>query len=134
MLLELMLAILAGIIVGTFTGILPGIHINLVALLLFILSPLLLQYTSPIVLCVFIVALAITHTFLDFVPGIFLGAPEETTALSVLPGHRMLLKGRGYEAVKLTTLGGYIGLILILVLAPLFILLLPSWYSMVLLD
>jgi len=129
MLFQILLAILLGILAGTFTGLAPGIHINLVALLLFISSSLLLQFFSPISLAVFIIAMATVHCFLDFVPSIFLGAPEEATALSVLPGHRLLLQGRGYEAVKLTVLGSYIGLILIIILAPIFVLFLPSLYS-----
>jgi len=129
MILEILLALILGVTAGTITGLVPGVHINLVALLLFISSSLLLQFFSPISLAVFIIAMATVHCFLDFVPSIFLGAPEEATALSVLPGHRLLMQGRGYEAVKLTVLGSYIGLILILILAPLFILFLPSLYS-----
>ena len=95
-----------------------GIHINLVALLLFISSGFLLQFTTAEVLVVFIISMAITHIFLDFIPSIFLGAPEESTALSVLPGHSMLLEGKGYEAVRLTTFGSYAGLIIMIIITP----------------
>jgi putative membrane protein len=111
------------------TGLAPGIHINLVALVLLIASPFLLQYTAPLVLAVFIVSMSITHCFLDFITGIFLGAPEESTALSVLPGHRLLLQGRGYEAVKLTTMGCYVGLILLILIVPLSVIFLPVIYN-----
>jgi putative membrane protein len=100
-----------------------------VAALLFISSASLLAFTSPIVLACFIVSMAVAHTFIDFIPSIFLGAPEESTALSVLPGHKLLLRGRGYEAVKLTTIGCYIGILLLLLLVPLFILFLPDVYE-----
>lgn len=36
-----------------------------------------------------------------------IGAPEEETALSVLPAHGLLLKGEGYKAVALAALGSY---------------------------
>jgi len=98
-------------------------------LVLLISSPFLLQYTVPLVLAVFIVSMSITHCFLDFITGIFLGAPEEATALSVLPGHKLLLEGKGYEAVKLTTLGCYIGLILLVLIVPLSVLFLPRIYN-----
>lgn len=129
MILEILIALFVGIIAGSITGLAPGIHINLVALVLLIASPFLLQYTAPLVLAVFIVSMSITHCFLDFITGIFLGAPEESTALSVLPGHRLLLQGRGYEAVKLTTLGCYLGLILLILIVPLSVIFLPVIYN-----
>jgi putative membrane protein len=73
--------------------------------------------------------MSITHTFIDFIPSIFLGAPDEETSLSVLPGHNFLLKGKGYEAIFLTVIGGIIGIIIILIFTPLFILFLPIVYS-----
>jgi len=55
----------------------------------------------------FIIAVSISHTFHDTIPTTFMGAPEEDTALSVLPAHSLLLEGRGYEAVVLSALGSY---------------------------
>jgi len=129
MLIELSIAIILGLLAGTFTGLIPGIHINLVAISLLAIAPLLLQYTSVFPLATFIVSMAITHTFLDFIPSIFLGAPEESTALGVLPGHRMLMKKRGYEAVKLSIIGSYFGLILMLFVIPIFLIFLSKVYS-----
>ncbi len=108
--IELLIAIVFGISIGTITGIIPGIHINLVVTLLIGFSASLLHYITPIVLCIFIIALAITHIFLDFIPSIFLGAPEESTTLSVLPGHRYILAGNGLMAVKLALIGSFFGL------------------------
>jgi len=107
-----------GAIIGTGTGLVPGLHVNNVALLIFIgqsaLSSVILLFfgwASPsagdimVLLSALILAIAVSHTFVSFVPSVFLGAPDEDTALSVLPGHRMLLRGRGYEAVLLTARG-----------------------------
>ena len=124
----ILLAFLAGIMAGCISGLLPGIHINLVAVLLLSLSAFFLAHFSPIALVVFIVAMAITHTFIDFIPSIFLGAPDEDSVLSVLPGHEMLNKGKAYEAVILTLYGSIFGIILILALAPIFIYTLPYIY------
>jgi putative membrane protein len=67
-----------------------------------------IQVTFIILLvCVMIIATSITHTFLDFIPSTFLGAPEDDTALSVLPAHSMLLEGKGYQAVFLSAVGSY---------------------------
>jgi len=73
--------------------------------------------------------MAITHSFLDFIPSIFLGAPEPGTALSVLPGHKLLLQGRAYEAIKLTVIGSLCGLLIAIALTPFFIITLQNIYS-----
>lgn len=128
MLLEIILALFAGIIAGSISGILPGIHINLVAVFLISVSAFFLKFTEPITLAVFIVSMSITHTFVDFLPSIFLGAPDEDTSLSVLPGHQLLLKGEGYLALIYTLFGGILALPIIIILIPIFIFLLPQAY------
>lgn len=126
MLFELLIALSIGIIFGTFTGLSPGIHINLVAAFLVSISSILLRFTEPIYLVVFIVAMGIAHTFIDFIPSIFLGAPEEDTALSILPAHQLLIEGRGYEAVKLSSYGSLFAIPVIIILLPIFIFLLQE--------
>ena len=129
MFLEFLIAALLGITAGIFTGLIPGIHINLVSLLVVSLSVYLLDIFSLPSLGVFIISMAITHTFLDILPAIFLGAPDADTALGVLPGHRLLLQGKGYEAVKLTVIGSLSSLVLALFLFPLFIIIVPNIYE-----
>src|SRR3989338_6733661 len=121
MILEIFLALFLGILCGIFTGLIPGIHVNLVAVLLVSFSAVLLTYTSPLVLAVFIISLAITHTFLDAIPSIYLGAPNEAQALNVLPCHRLLLKGLGHNAIMYTIIGALGSLLLSMILFPLFI-------------
>lgn len=121
----LLASVLLGGILGTTTGLIPGLHVNNVALLLVAVSPSLLVHgISPIYIVVIIIATSIAHTFLDFVPSIFLGAPEADTALAVLPGHRMLLEGRGVEAIRLSALGSAgsvtVALLLVVPLSMLF--------------
>lgn len=122
MIQEIFLALFLGILCGIITGLVPGIHVNLVSVLLVSFSAVLLTYTSPIVLAVFIISLAITHTFLDAIPSIYLGAPTDAQALNVLPGHRLLLKGLGHNAIVYTVIGAFGSLLLSLILFPLFIL------------
>ena len=130
MILEITIAVLIGIIGGIFSGLTPGIHTNLLATLLFSMSSFLLVYTSPLILSVLIVSMAITHTLLNVLPAVYLGAPDsEGKILSVLPGHRMLLQGRGYEAIKLTLLGSFLAIIIGILLTPLLLKFLPSLYS-----
>jgi len=122
------LALLLGILAGIITGLLPGIHINLVSAFLVASSAFLLAFLSPVSIIIFIVAMTITHTFLDFIPSVFLGAPDDDSVLAVLPGHEMLLKGKGHEAIILTLYGGIIGIILILIFTPFFIYIFPKIY------
>src|SRR3989338_10970310 len=120
MLLEIILALLIGTLAGIFTGLIPGIHINLVGAIIVSLSISLLSNIPAIYMGVFIVSMSITHVFIDFIPSIFLGAPEDGTELSVLPGHEMLKQGLGFQAVKLASLGCLYGiLIFVLMTLPL---------------
>ncbi len=120
-LIEVLLLLAAFIIVGTglgvFTGLTPGIHVNNVAIVLLSLSPFLAKllsdisglesWTALLLVSAAIVATSMAHTFLDFIPSTFLGAPEPETALSVLPAHGMLMKGEGYQAVYISALGSF---------------------------
>src|SRR3989338_6584145 len=116
MLFEIVLALAIGILFGTFTGLAPGIHINLVGVFLISLSSTIFLNINPIFLAVFIVSMAITHTFIDFIPSIFLGCPDTDTELSVLPGHELLKQGQGYQAIILTDYGSLAAIFMLLII------------------
>jgi len=128
LLIQIAIALLLGVLAGCITGLCPGLHVNMLAFFIVSSSAYLSRYVQPITLASFIVAISITHTFIDFIPSIFLGSPDEDTALSILPGHSLLLQGRGHEAVMHTLYGGILGLIVILIFTPIFIFLLPKVY------
>jgi putative membrane protein len=107
MFLETIAFVLLGTAVGIVLGMLPVMHINNVLPLILALS-----FVSPHSLAVFIASLSVTQIFVGYISSIFLGAPNEDTSLSVLPGHRLLLEGRGYEAIKLVAFGGICSLLL----------------------
>ena len=117
MLIEILIAICVGILAGTITGLLPGIHINLVGAILVGLTVTVFAGIPPIYLIIFIASMAIAHTFIDFIPSIFLGCPDTDTQLSVLPGHEMLKEGKGYEAVRLTSIGGIIAIFILIAIS-----------------
>ncbi|UCD03716.1 MAG: tripartite tricarboxylate transporter permease [Candidatus Woesearchaeota archaeon] len=114
---------------GIVTGLIPGVHVNLIAILLLSFVPYLSTYFTKIDLGVFLISMVIVHSFLDFIPSIFLGAPEGETALSVLPGHDFLLNGRGYDALKFTISGGIGASILSILFIPLLFVFLESAYN-----
>jgi len=117
MLIEILLFLFLGIAFGTLTGLIPGIHINLIGVFLITLAASFLSFLDPVYFVVFITAMAITHTFVDFIPSVFLGCPDTDTELSILPGHDLLKKGKGYEAITLTTYGSLAAIFILIVLA-----------------
>ncbi len=122
--IELLSWIFLGCIAGIFTGLLPGIHVNTISLLV-----LLFASENNLHLVLFIVALSVTHSFLDFIPSILLGAPSDDTFLSILPGHHYFLKGRGLYAIKLTALGGLFAGVFSIFLIPFYGLFLIKFFS-----
>jgi putative membrane protein len=125
MLIEIIIALLLGVTFGIITGLIPGIHINLISFLAISISSSLLVSINPIYFVVFITSMAITHTFVDFIPSTLLGCPDTDTELSILPAHDLLKKGRGYEAILLTCYGS---------LAAIFILILIAYPSIILIQ
>jgi len=106
-----------GVLLGLLTGLLPGLHVNNVALILLSLSSTIIAASSPlfaygissqfilVLICGLIISVSLAHAFHQNLPSTFVGAPNEETALSVLPAHRLLLRGEGYKAVELAVLG-----------------------------
>ncbi len=124
MFIELLLFTLIGIFLGIITGLTPGIHVNTISLLLLPFA-----FINPYLIAAAIISMSITHTFFDFVPSILLGAPDPDVALSVLPGHQMLLEGKGIEAIYLTIVGGIGSIFFAAVFLPLFLLSIPFLYA-----
>ena len=124
--LELLACALAGVGLGVVTGLIPGLHVNQ-------LTPFFVAIAAgssfvSLNLAALIVAMSITNVFISYIPSAFLGVPEEGTELSVLPAHRLLLEGRGYHAVRLTTLGCLGGLLLsATVLLPFLFVITPAY-------
>jgi putative membrane protein len=106
-----------GVLLGLLTGLLPGLHVNNVALILLSLSGTIITVSSPlfaygispqfilVLICGLIISVSLSHAFHQNLPSTFVGASNEETALSVLPAHRLLLRGEGYKAVSLAVLG-----------------------------
>ncbi len=134
-LLDLLLIItfcLLGVAIGLVTGLLPGLHVNNIALILLSLAGSIAALCSPlqayglsssfilILICGLMVSLSLSHAIHQYIPSTFVGAPNEETALSILPAHKLLLKGHGYKAISLAVLGS-IGamLVCLLLLLPL---------------
>jgi putative membrane protein len=109
---------MVGVLLGTLTGLIPGIHPNNIAFLILSFAPALIaglqfltsfvpQESILILVASIIISACIAHTFLSFIPAAFIGAPEGDTALCLLPAHRLLLEGRAYEATIVSVIGSF---------------------------
>jgi TctA family transporter len=130
-----------GSLLGMGSGLVPGMHVNTLALLLLAVSTPLLGVIAfsctgfglrpelaPLLLSVLIIAASVTHSFVDFLPSLFLGIPDESKVLSVLPAHRLLLAGQGGPALVCAATGSLIGATVALLLAiPLQLFMLSAW-------
>lgn len=119
------MATLAGAALGVFSGLTPGIHANTLASMLLVAYPTLQSMVSGLIpeddaavtVCACIMSASVVHSFVDFVPSVFIGAPDSEDAVSILPGHRMVLQGRGMAAVRSAAIGSLIGCSVAIVLA-----------------
>lgn len=125
LMIELVAACFIGILIGTITGMTPGIHVNTAGAIIFASSTFLLGFLSPEFLCVVMVSMSIAHALIEFVPSMLLGVPEEATATSVLPGHRMVLQGRSKEVIRIVCVGGFGAILVTILMLPIFAVVLP---------
>ncbi len=116
---------LIGAVAGTFTGLVPGIHVNTLASIMMISYPMLESAISdfadptwvPVLVSACIMSASVVHSFVDFIPSVFIGAPDPDDALSMLPGHRLLMNGQGMLAVRSAAVGSTIGAAFAILLA-----------------
>ena len=123
--IELVIACFIGILIGTVTGMIPGIHVNTAGAILFASSALLLSVLSAEFLCVMMVSMSVAHALIEFIPSMLLGVPQEGTATSILPGHRMVLQGRSKEVIRIVSVGGFGAIIVTIAMLPVFAIVLP---------
>lgn len=122
--LELLFAAL-GFLFGALSGLVPALHNNtLTEVLLSLHLPL-----EPHLIAIFIIAMAGARVVFEFVPSIFLFVPDENTVLSVLPGQRMLMEGKGLRALRVTACSALLSLALSVMLAPLALALFQGLYQ-----
>jgi putative membrane protein len=107
--------VLGGVVLGTASGLTPGLHANNFALALAAGAAGLPG--TPTQVAAAVLAAGVTHTFLDVVPALTLGVPDASMAASALPAHRLVLAGRGHEALRLSALGSGLAVLVALPLS-----------------
>ena len=109
----LMGSFFVGIFLGCMTGLIPGFHVNNVALIALSMSPIAVGAGIPLSsVAAIIVSMGTVHTFLNYIPSALIGAPDGDTALALLPGHRMLISGHAAQGVAYSARGSQLGLLL----------------------
>tara|TARA_Y100001970_G_scaffold69313_2_gene88416 strand:+ start:2340 stop:3995 length:1656 start_codon:yes stop_codon:yes gene_type:complete len=102
-----------GILLGCLTGLIPGFHVNNVALIALSLSPVAVGIGIPLdAVAGIIVACGTVHTFLNYIPSALVGAPDDNMALALLPGHRMLISGQAAQGVAYSARGSQMGMLM----------------------
>ncbi len=119
------IAVAAGILLGIFSGLVPGIHSNTVASVLSMLP------ISPEAFPYIIAAVLGAHLVFQFLPAIFLSIPDSSVVVSVLPGHRMALEGRGRQAITICAFSVMLAAVSSAILLPVSLVLLPALYSVI---
>ncbi|MCX8178504.1 MAG: tripartite tricarboxylate transporter permease [Candidatus Aenigmarchaeota archaeon] len=109
-----------GIFFGLLAGLLPGLHPNQIYFLVFGLLTLKPEYFA-----VFAGSLAISNIISSYIPMLFVSVPDPNNVANILPGHRMVLKGRGLEALKISVLSAVFALLSVLILLPFLMKIIP---------
>lgn len=104
-----------GVALGTCSGLVPGLHANNFALFLASVAPLLPG--PPLHVGMAMLAAGVVHTFLDVVPALAIGVPDADMAAAALPGHQLVLEGRGFETLRLSAMGSGLAVLLAIPLA-----------------
>lgn len=105
MLYSVLTGIVLGVSAGTMTGLLPGVHTNLVAVLF---GASMTGVVDAVAAAVFLLSMGVTHTVTSILPNVYLGVCEGADVVNVLPSHRLVGEGRGGDAVLANVFGGVV--------------------------
>lgn len=126
--LKVFLSTIAGTLLSALIGCLPAMHVYNVAMLYVIFASTIANTfigTDPYIIMPFMMGLIIGWAMLNTLPAVFLGAPDESAMLMVLPTQKYLMYGRGYEATMLSGVGALGGIACMLLISPLLPRMLP---------
>ena len=102
--------IIFGSSLGVLFGLIPGMHINLIAILL-----LNLNFESRTV-SLLILSIGVAQNFSESIQTTFFGTPTPQTAL--LPAQKMLKEGKGYLIIQKFVIGALFGTIIAILISP----------------
>ncbi|WP_048146499.1 tripartite tricarboxylate transporter permease [Pyrococcus abyssi] len=106
--------LIEGILLGTLTGLTPGLHVNSLS-----------RLSLPIPV---LFVMGLVHTFLDSIPSALFGVPDaDDTVPSLLPSHRMVIRGKFGELVRLSVSASMLAVMLSILAMPIYFLVAPLY-------
>lgn len=112
-LVAVVFVILLGCMIGTVTGLLPGLHVNTVAPMVLGVTLLLPAFVSGLgpgmLAALLLFSVALTHTILNVIPTLAAPIPDGDETLILLPVQRMAQQGRAVEALSLSVRASWLG-------------------------
>ncbi|MCK4319490.1 tripartite tricarboxylate transporter permease [Candidatus Micrarchaeota archaeon] len=120
-----MIEILIGLLGGLLSGLIPGLHSNTLTSVMLSLG------MDPVMTAYGIILMYGTYCIVSFLPALFLGIPDERVVLAVLPGHKMVLEGKGLRALKIMVFSAVGAGIISLLLIPFSLLAYPIVYGII---
>lgn len=117
--------VLVGIIGGIIAGLFPGIHPNTLAQLATFFD------TNTLFLSIGIIVATSINTIISLLPAIFLCVPEGSTIISVLPGQKLVMEGKGFYAILACCTAAVLSLIFLIFILPISFFLTPFLYNMI---
>lgn len=116
--LEIFGFLFLGLFAGLVFGLVPGLHVNLLTVFVLSYFDFFLKYTNGFGLVAFLLSAGLSAVFLESVVNIFLGVCDDETLNSVLPGHKFVMSGAGYDALRYILVGCFFTMILSLIFVP----------------
>lgn len=107
-----------GGLLGAVLACIPGLHVYNTMALLVIGAHALGAHGAALpveVVAPLLLGMTVGFSLANTIPSVLLAAPDESALFTVLPGQKLLMRGRGYEAIMTTTAGGVAALLMILV-------------------
>ena len=107
-----MFLIIFALLLGLLAGLVPGLHSNT------LVSVILSLNIESVDLPFAIITMYAVYSIISFIPAVFLGIPDPTIVLSVLPGHRMAMQGKGLEALTIMVVSAIFAILACITLFP----------------
>jgi putative membrane protein len=114
-----------GILLGMFSGLVPGLHPNTISQ---VVAGAGFLGQGP-EMAFLIISLAASAVVFESLRAIFLFVPDSTAVLTLLPGHRMLMEGRGFEAMRICAISFLASTAFAFILLPVSIAVFPVAYA-----
>lgn len=109
---------LLGTLLGACVALMPGLHVYSIAALALALSG---QKVIPLAnetLALFLLGMVTGWAVANAIPAVFLFAPDDASAMSVMPATKLMMRGRGTEAAALIGAGSLAACVALVALAP----------------